>query len=272
MSKIQYTITKYTVSAKYKNYEISNVCLKEIRTKKAEKEAIKKLKEGIESVEYSIFRNASKIAGAKKLGFNIKISQEYNGYGYSITDRYIVGLGNICELIDYLVKKDEKEEAKKTRILDKVSKDFDKILLAIYTVSKEAKKQRDIKYSIADSVYSDDAYRHDSLAHHQIQNAKDNIEYYYNKKEKGIRYMVRSRRYSRLEVHDVNGSDMAYIENGKFGFHFPLHVLEDMQIKAIHSKIQINEWSKSEKVIKGMSLNTALTILNNLEAINSLTN
>jgi len=231
---------------------------------------MRELKENVKKnkLNYSIFCSSLAIATAKKLNLHIKIKQNFNGYGYVITDRYVEGLENIIKLIDALEVKNDITKAKNQRVIEKAQKDFDKILLAIYTINKEAKRQRDIKYKIADSIYSDDAYRsrEDGLAHHQMQNAKYNTQYYYSVKNKGIEYIINSKKYDKLEIHEVNNIEMAYISNGKFGFHFDINLLNELGIEAQKSEVVIKEWIDSTKKIKGMSLTSSLAILNNLDA------
>lgn len=188
----------------------------------------------------------------------------YKEKGYWKPEKgYIVAKKDLQKITKYKEDKKSKAELKRQRAIDKAKKDFNRVLLALYTVNKEAKRQRDIKYRIADSVYGELRYRWDKLAHHQISQAKENVEYLYCLKEKGIEKILSEKKYEKVEIHEVNGTEMGFVQCGDFSFHFTKSLLDEHHIQAPITEV-IDEWISSEKKIKGMSLATATTILNNI--------
>jgi hypothetical protein len=216
------------------------------------------------SISLSIFGKPLFIVAARKLNISVEIEKSFNGYGYVIDNRFVNGWENIKKVLDYVTMKRKEEEAKKERAIRKVGKDKTKILEAIYTISKEAKRQRDIKYNIADSVYGEDKSRNDRLAHYQIRNAKENVEYYYKLKQKGINFLLKNKEFDKLEIHEVNGNDMACLYKGQFSFHFELENLAKFGLEAKQTSTSINGFITAEKIKNRMSIRTALTIINSL--------
>lgn len=200
---------------------------------------------------------------------NIKyiVEQEFNGYGYVITDRYVVGDEDIKKVNDFILSLEEKEKIRRSKIIKKNKGNLDKLLLAIYTVNKEAKRQRDIKLNLADSIWGVDRKHKTKLLHYHLHNAKSDAEYYYSIKNIGIEKLIKLSVTDKIKVQIVNGVEMYCINVNGFSFHFDKKLINNSNdcsnYEFIKSEEYINELISSDKKIKGMSLKTALVTIFN---------
>lgn len=150
-----------------------------------------------------------------------KVLQEFeNTYGnyYKPIFKTIIHEDHIQILKDIVRIKQEKKQKKYSKLENKVF-DLPKIAEAIYSISKEAKRQRDIQYKIANSYWGKDAKRRDKLVHYQIHRAIDKKEFIYELKNKCLAKLVKALDVKPLGHHIFPKSCMDYYEIYGFGFH-----------------------------------------------------
>lgn len=117
-------------------------------------------------------------------------------------------------------KKASEERAKKeAEAIKKALQSRKKIAEALYSLNKEAKRQRNIQERVADSIYGT-GERYGELAHYQLHNAKDSKEYLYKLKNEAIHKMVSEWGVTPLGFHEFDSGDkLDYYEIEGYGFH-----------------------------------------------------
>lgn len=140
-------------------------------------------------------------------------------FGYQAILEIIVH-SDFVEEIQNLSKKKEEKELKAEKKLDELKKSItpNKIAECIYSVNKEAKRQRDIQRRIAESIYEYEE-RNDSLAHSQLHKAKSQKEYLYFLKEKALRKLIEETKTVSIGYHEFPDMDMDMYEIEGFQFH-----------------------------------------------------
>lgn len=146
-------------------------------------------------------------------GFENTYSKYYKPYF-----KTIIHEDHINVLKDKAKIKQEKIQMKNSKLND-YAFDLPKIAEAIYSINKEAKRQRDIQYDIANSYWGKDAYRRDKLVHYQLHSAKDTKENLYDLKNKCLTKLVKALNVKPVGHHIFPKSCMDYYEIYGFGFH-----------------------------------------------------
>jgi len=218
---------------------------------------------GIPAGYVKVYANAKTLDKLKIKYYTALIEfEEYRKRRFRAITTKIITKYSEKKLKKYLEEKRKQEEEKKERVIKKAYSDFSLVLLALYTINKEAKRQRNIKYNIADDIYQHG--RKDKLAHYQVGRAKQEQEYLYLLKERAIEFLLQNKRFDKIEAHEVFGEKMACLYADSFSFHFNYEVLKKFDIEA-ETTGEITSWISSEKKRKGMGIKRALNIIENLK-------
>jgi len=160
----------------------------------------------------------------KKMNIFINVQKKWNGYGFDIYGRFISEL-DWEKISKIIIEENEKEKEKIILLL----KNPDKIAESIYSINKEAKRQRDIKDSKVSCLYGDNYGDNISLtgkylAHHQLHKAKYKQSALYELKNSALSKFIKENKLIPLGFHSIkfqNRNVYGILYNYKsFSFHY----------------------------------------------------
>jgi hypothetical protein len=126
----------------------------------------------------------------------------------------------INEILNAKERKAEERQKKEAEAIKKALESRKKITEAVYSINKEAKRQRDIQARIASSIYDEGERYGDDLAHHQLHEAKERKQYLYRLKNTAIEKMVLDWGIAPIGYHEFTTGDcLDYYEIEGYGFH-----------------------------------------------------
>ena len=168
----------------------------------------------------------------KKAGLETYHPQgQWNGFGYTQLP-LCVELTTIKELEKfYKLKKEvvaereaevQKEQERENK-LNKLELNEQNVATALYSVNKEAKRQRDIKNEAIECAYGDNYYDDTSHyypnVHNVLHNAKDKMNYLYDLKDKALRTAIRKWNLKPVGYHKFADMNRDMYEFGEHQFH-----------------------------------------------------
>jgi len=169
----------------------------------------------------------------------------YNGYGYTDTVRvYELTRGQVRKY--NCIEKERRTRARKNveNIRQLLAKP-EKIAEAIYSLNKEAKRQRDIQNKAADAIWGDEITEYDtqmkSLKHHRLHRAKNNKAWLYSIKNDALQKLIAEHDLKPVGYHEFPDVDRLLYEFRGFTFHI------EGEIEGIENLGDIDEWIDSNR-------------------------
>jgi hypothetical protein len=137
---------------------------------------------------------------------------------YKPSFKVIIHKDHVNDLKNIASIKKIKTQKKNSKLKNSVS-DLHKVIQAIYSINKEAKRQRDIQENITKSRNGQDAYRTDKFVKYQIQKAKAQKNFLYDLKSKCLSKLINISDSKPIGYHTFRDGKMNYYKILGFGFH-----------------------------------------------------
>ena len=239
------------------------------------KNEIKIVLETKKCAKNDVFLDRSTAAMCRKLEIGcLTITGGWNGWGYerlgiAINDnnKAITITNSALLRLRRQLKKEEKKPVRKIRDIGTITdalilnNEQDAVALAIYNLSKIAKKYRDRAKELRSRIYDDD-YEEDyekrrqgtSAQHEAMHEAHERKEYLYNKKDEYLSLAITRYEIQCSGYHEFADRNRDFYELGKFSFHLN-NWNSDKNLGSIEEEIT------SEKTGRKLSEEAAFLIL-----------